>query len=319
MNMNELKPFMPFEPVRMDRVPSGSEWLHQVKWDGVRILSYHNGTRTTLHNRKLRERTLHYPELTDTPFINSDSFITDGEVIALGKDGKPSFHEVMRRDGLRKMERVKEVQKVVPITYMVFDLLFYNGEWLLQRPLTERLELLRQVILPNASVQPVTSLEEGEALYEVIQQNGMEGIVCKKKNSTYTIDGKDARWVKVKNYGDVLAVIGGFTLNGGIVNAVLLGLYDNEGSFHFIGKVGTGKLSRSDWRELTVHLHQIQAKMRPFINFHPEMKNAYWVTPTLVVKVQYTEWRIHEGHTLRQPSIQSFMDTPPSQCRFDDM
>lgn len=217
------------------------------------------------------------------------------------------------------MDRVKEVQKVVPITYMVFDLLFYNGEWLIQRPLTERLELLNQVILPNASVQPVTSHDQGEALYEVIQQNGMEGIICKKKNSTYAIDSKDARWVKIKNYGDVLAVIGGFSLNGGIVNAVLLGLYDNEGNFHFIGKVGTGKLSRNDWRELTVHLHQIQAETRPFVNYHPEMKNAYWVNPTLVVKVQYTEWRINEGHTLRQPSIQSFVDISPKDCKIENV
>jgi bifunctional non-homologous end joining protein LigD len=316
--MNELKPLIPFEPTRMDHIPTGAGWLYQVKWDGVRILSYNNGTQTTLFNRKLRERTLHFPELINEPFIKGNSFITDGEVIALAKDGKPSFHEVMRRDGLRRMERVKEVQKVVPITYMVFDLLYYNGEWLLQRPLTERLELLNQVILPNSSVQPVTSHDQGEALFQVIQQNGMEGIVCKKKNSTYAIDGKDDRWVKIKNYGDVLAVIGGFTLNGGIVNAALLGLHDNEGNLHFIGKVGTGKLSRNDWRELTVHLLRIQAGIRPFVNYHPEMKNAHWVTPTLVVKVQYTEWRIHEGHTLRQPSIQSFVDIPPRECKFDN-
>lgn len=312
-----MKPIIPFEPVRSETIPVDQDWVYQVKWDGVRILAYNEGSGTTLFNRKRRERTLHYPELTTRPWCRADSFVADGEVIALAADGKPSFHEVMRRDGLRRMERVKEVRQFVPITYMVFDLLYLNGKWIHTEPLRERQRLLADILLPNEHVQPVASYAEGEALYRTIQQQNMEGVVCKDLNSSYLFDGKDGRWVKVKNYGDVIAVIGGFTTNGGIVNAVLAGLYNDNGQLLFIGKVGTGKLTAADWRELTAELKGMETAVCPFASRHPDMKGACWVQPRLTAKIRYTEWRRHEGRTLRQPSIQSFVQARPEECTFE--
>ncbi|MDB5052920.1 MAG: ligase [Bacilli bacterium] len=96
----ELEPVIPFEPIRSNSIPEGSVWIHQIKWDGVRVLTYYDGFKCRLFNRKLNERTNQYPELLDVKsYCHSDSVILDGEIIALGSDGKPSFHEVMRRDG----------------------------------------------------------------------------------------------------------------------------------------------------------------------------------------------------------------------------
>lgn len=145
----------------------------------------------------------------------------------------------------------------------------------------------------------------------------MEGIVTKLVSSKYGIGAKDNRWIKVKNYGDVIAVIGGFTLgDGGIINAVLTGLY-KEGNLNFIGKVGTGKLKRSDWEALTIILQKEQISICPFQNRHPDLRGAYRVKPSRAVKVQFSEWRIHEGRMMRQPSLQAFVDIPPVSCIFE--
>jgi bifunctional non-homologous end joining protein LigD len=312
----DLKPIIPFEPKGSQSVPDGANWIHQIKWDGVRVLTYFDGATARLFNRRLNERTHHYPELLDVKsYCDSDSVILDGEVIALGPDGKPSFHEVMRRDGMRRMERVAQAKKKVQITYLIFDMLYYNGQWINNWPLKDRLALLTKILTPNEHVQPVTCYPEGRDLFAVIQKQAMEGIVCKDLNSTYAINGKDERWIKVKNYGDVIAVVGGFTLNGGIVNAVMLGLYDGEDKLWYIGHTGTGRLTRGDWRKTTELLTPLVIKERPFQNIPERHKDAHWVEPRMTVKVKYTEWRWKEGRSLRQPSIQAFVDVPPGECK----
>lgn len=309
-----LNPLVPFEPVRWETVPQGDDWLHQVKWDGVRVLAYATGAQKRLFNRKRRERTLHYPELVAERICNANSYVVDGEIIALDADGKPSFHAVMRRDGLRRMERVREVEREVPIVYMVFDLLYCDGTWLFERPLEDRLDILERIIEPSRNVQFVTSHSDGAALFAAVRDHGMEGIVSKRLGRSYAPNGKDDRWVKVKNYGSVKAVIGGFTLNGGTVNAVLLGLYDEQNRLRFIGKAGTGTLTRNDWRQLTDGLAAIRTAESPFADRHPDMKGAHWVRPAVVVDVRYSEWRRHEGRLLRQPSIRGFVDMAPERC-----
>lgn len=312
-----MKPIIPMEPVNSEAIPIGKEWIAQVKWDGVRILTYFDGQSVGLYNRKQHERTLHYPEITNIgAYCSAQSIILDGEVIALGADGKPSFHEVMRRDGIRRMEKVAMAQREVPVTYMIFDVIYKDGIWLDKHPYQERMEVLTAAIQPNDQVQLVTSHDDGQALFDVIKLHGMEGIVLKKLSSTYAIGQKKDSWLKKKNYRDLIAAIGGFTLNAGIVNAVLLGLYDAEGRFWYIGHTGTGKLTHQEWRELTETLKPLVRKERPFINKPERHGDAYWVKPTITAKIKYAEWT--EGRSLRQPSIQSFVDVRPEECVFDE-
>lgn len=311
-----MEPIYPFEPVISETIPAEPHWRYEIKWDGTRILVYHDQGGTKLYNRKQNERTLHYPELLDVgSYCRASSVILDGEVIALAADGKPSFHEVMRRDLIQKLHRVDELRRTVPITYMVFDIVYYDGEWVHNRPLADRLQLLHGIVKPNESVQLAASHDDGERLFEVMRQQGMEGIVCKDLRSAYALGGKDDRWKKVKNYGDVIAAIGGYTLNGGIVNAVLMGQYDREGRLWYIGHTGTGKLSKAEWRDLTEVLVPMTVTSSPFANRPERHKDAYWVTPKLTAKVQYSEWRWQEGRALRQPSLQSFVNVPPEQCK----
>lgn len=309
----ELKPIKPLEPVMVDSIPDGPEWLHQVKWDGVRILTYFDDNEVRLFNRKLNERTRNYPEVTDiTSYCTAQSVILDGEVIALGSDGKPSFHEVMRRDGIRKYDRVKGMMDEVPVFYMIFDVLYFNGEWVNSKALEERQVLLSSIILPNDRIQLVSSQEDGSALFEVMKRQGMEGIVSKRRDSTYAFSSKDRRWQKIKNYRDMIAVIGGITYRQGTANSILLGLYNEHNQLVYVGHAGTGKLTSAEWDAFTKLVDPLKTSERPFIDDPERMKDAQWLKPELAVKVQYIEWP--EGHYLRQPSIQAFVDVTPEKC-----
>ncbi|PGL69059.1 non-homologous end-joining DNA ligase [Bacillus sp. AFS055030] len=313
----ELNPIYPFEPISSDIVPTGPEWISQIKWDGVRILTYFDGTEVKLFNRKLNDRTNIFPELTNIKtYTTAQSIILDGEVIALDQNGNPSFHEVMRRDGIRRMDRIDSAIQAVPIFYMIFDILFYNGEWVTPLPLQQRQNLLFEAIQPNQQIQLVPNHTDGVGLFEVAKQHNLEGIVCKNLNSKYLINGKHNAWQKVKNYKDVIAVIGGVTYRSGIVNSILVGLYNEEHQLVFIGHVGTGKLTKTEWKDLTTVIDTIKIENNPFSSQPKRIKEIQWIEPLLTVKVQFIEWT--EGHSLRQPSIQAFIEKDPKECTLTD-
>lgn len=303
-----MKPIIPFEPIATDLIPDGFEWVGQIKWDGVRVLTYFNGSRLRLFNRRLNERTYHYPELVHVHnYCSANSVILDGEIIAL-KEGKPSFSQVMKRDGITNLSKVKSISKTVPIIYMVFDVLYYNEEWITSAPLSTRQSLLEKIISPKDYVQVVDNFQDSKTLFEVVRQNSMEGIIIKDINSTYLINGKDSRWRKKKFYQDIIAVVGGVTYRGSLVNSMLLGLYDHKGKLWYIGHVGTGKLTQEDWRNLTKAVKLILAPTNPFENSPPRIKEAVWLKPVLKVKVKFSEWT--KGQILRHPSIEAFVDLP---------
>ncbi len=311
----ELKPVIPFEPIKTDKIPVGDQWTAQVKWDGVRILTYFDGDIVGLFNRKLNDRTLQFPELVDIKrYCSAASIVLDGEVIALEK-GKPSFHNVMKRDGVRQPDKVPRAMRETPVTYMVFDILFYNGKWITGLPLEQRQEILHDMITPSDDVQLVENFHDPQSLYQVVSAQDLEGIVCKDLTSTYGIKGKDRRWQKLKNYHDLVAVVGGVTFRGDLVNAVLLGLYDREGRLWYIGHAGTGKLTMAEWRALTERIKPLVVKERHFVNKPERIKTAIWLQPAITVKVKFIEWT--GGHTLRQPSIQAFVEIPPEKCRLE--
>lgn len=305
----QLKPIIPFEPVRAEKPPEGGSWVAQVKWDGVRMLSYYDGEKVRLVNRNLNDRTRQYPELlAASEYCRADSFILDGEVIAFD-DRKPAFSEIMRRD--RSKTNVEQAMRRIPITYMVFDILYCDGEWVTQKPLRERQALLERVLIPGKHVQPVGNFPDPSALMAQMRERGMEGIVCKDLDGAYAIGGKDKRWQKLKLYHDLTAVVGGVTYRSGTVNALLLGVYV-RGELIYIGHAGTGKLRVADWRDVTERVRPLAMAKRPFANVPERSKDAVWVKPELTVKVQFMEWT--PGGTMRQPSIQAFVDVDPQTC-----
>jgi bifunctional non-homologous end joining protein LigD len=311
----KFSPVVPFEPISTEVPPTGDHWISQVKWDGVRILVYYDGHNVSLMNRRLNNRTLQFPELTDIQkFCSAESVILDGEVIAL-ENGSPSFHKVMRRDGIRKLSSVPAAKLQVPITYMIFDILYFNGEWVTNKSLQERQVLLESIIEENDYIQLVKNQQDSNSLYKAVVEHELEGIIIKDLTSKYAINGKDKRWQKKKVIKDLNAVIGGVTYRSGIVNALLLGLYDENGQLWYIGHAGTGKLSQKDWRSLTETIQGMIVKERPFINNPSRYKEATWIKPELSAKINFLEWT--QSKTLRQPSIQSLVTVDIKECTFD--
>lgn len=312
------EPIIPFEPVTATHVPVGQDWIYQIKWDGVRVLTYFDGNEVKLFNRKRNERTYHYPEITSiSTYFHGKSVILDGEVIALDQEGRPSFYEVMRRDGLRNNDKVNMVKEEVPVFYMIFDILYYNGEWIHEKPLAERLELLQKCIIPTEQIQLVPSETDGESLWSVVKSHGLEGMICKKMASTYVFHGKNDSWRKIKNYQDIIAVIAGVTYRSEVVNSVLLGLYDHKGNLWYIGHCGTGKLTQTDWKDLTKKIEPLKIGAMPFINVPERVKGVQWLRPEMTAKINYMEWP--KGKTLRQPSLQAFTDIPARHCLLPEL
>ncbi|MBT2286413.1 DNA ligase [Paenibacillus polymyxa] len=308
-----FKPLIPFEPISRDTLPTGTQWIAQVKWDGVRMLAYEDGHELRLVNRRLHDRTAQYPELvTPRNLCSGSSYILDGEVIALDPDtGTPSFYHVLRRDRMSRPEGIAQAIHQIPVTYMVFDILFYEGKWVTDQPLADRQRLLHEVLNTAPHVQEVTNTLDAASLLTVMRQHQMEGIVCKDLTSSYGIQGKDQRWQKVKIMHDVYAMIGGVTYRSGIVNAVAVGVYDGP-NFVYIGHVGTGKLNSNTWRELTHQVEPLIRQDRPFHNVPERSAETTWVEPRIGVKVQYMELTHH--NTLRHPSIQTFADVTREDC-----
>ncbi|WKL00340.1 RNA ligase family protein [Paenibacillus amylolyticus] len=308
-----FKPLIPFEPISRDTLPTGPQWIAQVKWDGVRMLAYEDGHELRLVNRRLHDRTAQYPELvTPRNLCSGSSYILDGEVIALDPDtGKPSFYHVLRQDRMSRPEGIAQAIHQIPVTYMVFDILLYEGKWVTDQPLADRQRLLHEVLNTAPHVQEVTNTLDAASLLTVMRQHQMEGIVCKDLTSSYGIQGKDQRWQKVKIMHDVYAMIRGVTYRSGIVNAVAVGVYDGP-DFVYIGHVGTGKLNSNTWRELTHQVEPLIRQDRPFHNVPERSAETTWVRPRIGVKVQYMELTHH--NTLRHPSIQTFVDVTREDC-----
>ncbi|MDO3681351.1 ATP-dependent DNA ligase [Paenibacillus ehimensis] len=313
----QLKPISPFEPISTSSQPAGGNWVVQIKWDGVRVLLYNDGSQIRLFNRKKNERTNQYPEFHDSKsFCHANSVILDGEIIAFDQS-KPSFHEVMRRDSLKQPLRIKQAINQVPVTYMIFDILFYNGEWVTDEPLNNRQKLLESIITPRPNVQIVQNFDDGATLFNLMKQHQMEGVIYKDPSSTYSVNGKDGRWKKHKVMNDLFAVVGGVTYRGKIVNSLLLGVYTKEQDLVYIGHAGTGKLTQKDWGFITEEVTKMQIAQRPFINEPERSKDAFWVKPELTVKVEYLEFT--PGGTMRHPSIQAVVYADKNECTVDQI
>ena len=311
----DMRPVFPMEPIQSLQIPVGEEWTASVKWDGVRILTYYDGHETALLNRKQHLRTMHYPELADAAqYCQAKSIILDGEVIALDAQNKPSFHDVMRRDGIRRQGLVPTRAKEVPIVYMVFDILFYNGKSVTELPFQRRMDILFASLRTSPTVQAVPNYPDGEALFDVVKRHQLEGIVVKLGHSAYVCGERHSDWRKIKNYRDIIAVVGGYTAVGDVPNALLLGLPDRDEHLYYVATVGPGKLARTEWAQLHHTLYEHRVEKCPFERPPAPSRQVVWTKPRIAVKVQFIEWT--KDSSLRQPTLQAVVDAPPDEHPF---
>ncbi|HHV16951.1 MAG TPA: DNA ligase [Gelria sp.] len=304
--------FLPMEPIIREQVFDSEDFTYQLKWDGVRMLAYCENGQVNLINKRLNNRTAQYPELQMiTSLLHGRKVVLDGEIVAF-KDSKPHFPAVMRRDNARTQKSITMLLEEVPISYIVFDLLWDEDKDLRARPLMERIQHLRDILTPQASIHLIEDFPSGSSLFTAVQAANLEGIVAKRKTSSYLAGKKHRDWFKIKHRRRQSCVIGGYTLRNNTANSLLLGVYQGD-SLYYVGRASSG-LSEGQLKELHSGLTSLQTDKVPFVSLPPKIvQESYFVMPVLVVEVEFAEWT--ENMHLRSPAIKGFLKIAPEQCR----
>jgi bifunctional non-homologous end joining protein LigD len=269
------------------------EWATEVKWDGVRALAYCRPGRLELQTRNLNVVTSQYPEVQPlSDQLGDRDAVLDGELVAFDERGLPSFERLQQRIHQTDPDLVRRRMRTHPVTYVVFDLLYLDGRDLTGEPYTARRELLEGLGLDGGSWQtPGYSVGHAGELLAAATEKGLEGIVLKRLDSRYAPGKRNGAWLKVKAVGRQELVIGGWAAGEGRrrnrIGAILLGAYDDEGRFHYAGKVGTG-FSERDLDELLTRLRPLARDSNPFAGRRGP-RDANFVEPELVAEVEFRE------------------------------
>ena len=296
--------------------PIGEDWLHEVKWDGMRVLADVTATGLRLLSRTGRDVTVSFPELAVVTTGVKDALI-DGEIIAL-RAGVPSFAALADRMHVGDARRAEELAQSQPVTVMAFDLLRLYGVDLTQRPLVERRTSLNRLSLPESTWRSSPVYDDGPALLAATLDQGLEGVVAKRRRSTYQPGRRSPDWIKTAHRHHQVCLVGGWRPETGSpseVGALLLGMPDGAGGLSFAGRVGSG-ISRVAAQDLKRLLAPLRLARPPFSTDVPRLDaaGASWCEPTVVVEVRHLGWTT--GNRLRQPVFRGVRtDLDPAEVR----
>jgi bifunctional non-homologous end joining protein LigD len=267
-------------------LPTGPGWAYEFKWDGVRALAtIHNGA-MRLHARSGAEITAAYPELAPLARQVRDALL-DGEIVVFDERGRPSFTALAERMHVREPVRAARLAAALPVTYLIFDLLWLDGRDLRDRPWLERRELLDSLDLRGGRWLVPPYFLDGPATLAAVEENGLEGVVAKRLSSAYRPGIRSADWVKYKAEASAEFVVGGYRPGARPLGALLIGVPGPEGLL-FRGRVGGG-IKASDERALLELLAPLKTAHSPFATplAREDSKDATWVRPEKVVEIKY--------------------------------
>jgi bifunctional non-homologous end joining protein LigD len=291
-------------PGELPPAAADADWGYEFKWDGVRaIAAVRNGV-LGLTSRKGTAITVRYPEVWRLPDgLAGHEAVLDGEIVAMDELGRPDFGALQNRMH-RTGPEVARMAAARPVTFLVFDLLAWDGKYLLQQPYATRRERLDALGLSGRRWAITPWFRGGGArVHAASKENDLEGIVAKRLDSPYRPGVRSPEWRKVKNIRMQSVVVGGWRpgqgRRAGGVGSLLFGVPDDEGRLIYAGHVGTG-FTDDFLRELQRML--TPRATSPFAGDLPRevTRDAHWVEPDLVGEVAYAVWTA-EGR-LRHPS-----------------
>lgn len=266
--------------------PSGSDWLHEIKYDGYRMMCRIEKRKARLFSRNANDWTAVFAGVAaDLARLPVRGAWIDGEVVVMDASGRTSFQALQNA----------LTTKNASLSFFAFDLVYFDGYDLRKVVLTERKRLLRGIVGDGVGVIRVGPEVQGhgDEFFKQACSMSLEGAVCKRADSLYHDGARTRDWVKVKCSQRQEMVIGGFTdpqRSRKGFGALLLGIYDN-GQLHYAGKVGTG-FDDHTLTELYKALVKREQKQPAFVDPPRgyEAKGAHWVKPDLVAEIAFTEW-----------------------------
>jgi bifunctional non-homologous end joining protein LigD len=283
-------------------------WLYEVKWDGYRALAFMNKSEVELKSRNDKSFSEKYYPVYDALKKLNLNAVLDGEVVVVGANGQANFGALQNwrseADG--------------DLLYYVFDILWYDGKDLKDLPLTERKTILHQILPEGDKVQISKDFDaSGIEMLEAAKKMGLEGIMAKRKSSTYeTKRTKD--WLKIKANKRQEVVIGGFTKNEDtkkLFSSILVGVYEGK-KLIYTGKVGTGFNDKMQ-KEMMKQFEPLITDKVPFaeepdvnkpsrFRHDPPHATVTWLKPKLIGEVSYAE--ITTDGVMRHPSFQGMRE-----------
>ena len=307
------RPVLPMEPKLWKEPFNSSEYFFQVKWDGIRIISFIQKGKIRLQSKKGWDRTLKFPELEILKkSVKAHEAILDGEVVVI-KNSKPSFPMVMKRALVQNIHTIRRYAKTLPVNYILFDVIYYNGRDLSRIPLMERVDILNNILEEKEGIYIIENFSQGLQLFQAVTEQGLEGIVAKLKKSPYIFGKKSSYWKKIKNRRHIHCVVGGFLFKNHRLSSVLLGVYADDNNLHYVGRAGSG-LGNREMQIIKESLEEIKTDHSPFVNTPRFTRGTvFWVKPILTVLVEYSEWT--NDVKLRAPTIVGFTKKHPEECR----
>ena len=296
---------------KLGTLPSG-ERSHgfEIKWDGIRAITYYEPGRLRIESRNLNDITAQYPELRRLGRqLGSRDCVLDGEIVAFDEGGRPRFARLQQRMHLTREAEIRRRAQEVPVHYMLFDVLYLEGRSMMDRPYEERREVLESMKLEGPAWQtPRYHRGKGAALLAASADQGLEGVVAKRLDSRYAPGQRSSAWIKVKNKQRTELVIGGWLPEkerSKRLGALLVGHYDEQGAFRFAGRVGTGWDAKERAR-LEGLLAPLARERSPFEGRRGP-RGARYVEPRLVAEIEFTEWT-NDG-MLRHPSYKGLVES----------
>lgn len=300
-------PLPPMKAVPGELPDDESGWAFEVKWDGMRALAFVEGATLRLQSANLVDITHRFPEIEPlAAALDGHRLVLDGEVVAFGPTGQPSFGALQHRMHVAGAREARSRAGAGPVTYMIFDVVQVDGHDVSPLLYLDRRRLLDDLIPPGPTWQVPAHHQggDGAALLAAAASQGLEGLVAKRLDSRYEPGRRSPAWRKLKVRQRQELVVGGWQPGdrgrAGTLGSLLVGYHEGD-ELRYAGRVGTGFTDR-ELDRLVRLLDERAVRSTPFSPPPPPLvrRRARWVRPDLVAEIAFGEWTA--AGILRHPS-----------------